>query len=77
MIRQNLMNRLNILEKNHKVSSGDKDLIKFLNSLSVEDKERIKYHGSNISFFGESEEWERIMKPFGDTGKVVIIFPFM
>ena len=52
MIKQNLINRLNTLEKNHKVLSKDKNLNKFLDSLPDEDKKKIYCVGNVIIFKG-------------------------
>jgi hypothetical protein len=82
MAKQNLINRLNTLEQNNKtsletehksrLSIKDKNLNKFFDSLPSEDQRRIYFlGGDSIVFIGEKEEWERIIKPFGEVEKYI------
>ncbi|MDR3596495.1 hypothetical protein [Clostridium sp.] len=77
MKNQNLLNRLNQLEIKHKDSFSNENLIKFLESLPAEDKEKISYSGGEAIFFqGNAEDWKRIILPFGNTGKIIFIEDF-
>jgi hypothetical protein len=75
MKNQRLLTRLNILEQRNKDLLKNKSLIRFIDSLPLKDQRKFNYPCPNgiIIFRGTSKDLNKIMIPFGDSGKKIIV----